>query len=135
MENGGGWLGFHVAGYNDYTTKWSWFVDFMGGAVFYANNWPPLPAKLTVDDRTHPVTKQLPSSYAAPANEWDLWKPSPRSNKNVRVLVPLDPSNYPIGIKAVITGGALPLLCPNPTSRMLYMNMCPRQKIYPHPQQ
>src|SRR5580692_4332451 len=28
MEHGGGWLGFHVAGYNDESTKWPWFVDF-----------------------------------------------------------------------------------------------------------
>src|SRR6478736_5603612 len=25
MDNGGGWLGFHVAGYNDRTTNWPWF--------------------------------------------------------------------------------------------------------------
>ena len=60
MENGGGWLGFHVAGYNDRTTNWPWFVNFLGGAVFYKNNWPPLPAKLTIDDTSHPVTKGLP---------------------------------------------------------------------------
>jgi len=62
MEHGGGWLGFHVAGYNDKTTNWPWFVQFLGGAVFYTNNWPPLPAKLIVDDRTHPVTHGLPAS-------------------------------------------------------------------------
>ncbi len=61
MENGGGWLGFHVAGYNDKTTNWLWFVNFLGGAVFYNNNWPPLPAKLTIDDTTHPITKVLPN--------------------------------------------------------------------------
>ncbi len=38
MEHGGAWLGTHVAGYNDATTKWPWFVDFLGGAVFYSNN-------------------------------------------------------------------------------------------------
>ena len=36
MENGGGWLGFHVAGYNDKDTHWPWFVQFLGGAVFYS---------------------------------------------------------------------------------------------------
>src|ERR1043165_7474396 len=41
MEKGGGWIGFHLAGYNDETTNWPWFVDFMGGAVFYTNSWPP----------------------------------------------------------------------------------------------
>ncbi|HET8925352.1 MAG TPA: ThuA domain-containing protein [Candidatus Acidoferrum sp.] len=34
MEHGGGWLGFHVAGYNDETTKWPWFVDFMAEPCF-----------------------------------------------------------------------------------------------------
>ena len=130
MEHGGGWLGFHVAGYNDKTTRWPWFVDFMGGAVFYTNNWPPLPAKLTVDDRAHPVTRQLPATYAAPANEWYLWKPSPRSNKNVHVLVTLDPSNYPIGVKDVITGGDLPVVWTNTKYRMIYMNMGHGEKIY-----
>src|SRR6478735_11251607 len=57
MENGGGWLGFHVAGYNDKTTNWPWFVSFLGGSVFYKNNWPPLPAKLVIDDTSHLVTK------------------------------------------------------------------------------
>ena len=44
MEHGGGWLGFHVAGYNDRGTKWPWYLSFLGGGVFYGNNWPPLPA-------------------------------------------------------------------------------------------
>src|SRR4249920_3485135 len=44
MENGGGWMGFHVAAYNDKDTKWPWFVQFFGGAVFYTNNWPVMPA-------------------------------------------------------------------------------------------
>ena len=123
MEHGGGWMGFHVAAYNDETTKWPWFVDFLGGAVFYSNNWPPLPAKLVVDDRTSPVTKDLPASFISPANEWYLWKPSPRLDKNVRVLLTLDPSNYPIGVKDVITEGDLPVVWTNTKYRMIYMNM------------
>jgi len=130
MKHGGGWMGFHVAGYNDKTTKWPWFVDFMGGAVFYTNNWPPLPAKLIVDDRAHPVTRQLPATISAPANEWYLWKPSPRLNKNVHVLVTLDPSNYPIGIKDVITGGDLPVVWTNTRYRMIYVNMGHGDKIF-----
>src|SRR5258708_24011944 len=103
MKNGGGWLGFHVAGYNDHTTNWPWYVNFLGGAVFYNNNWPPLPAQLIVDDNTHPSTKRLPKSYIAPINEWYGWKPYPRDNKHVRVLVTLSPSNYPLGKKDIIS--------------------------------
>jgi type 1 glutamine amidotransferase len=130
MEHGGGWLGFHVAAYNDKNTKWPWFVDFLGGAVFYTNNWPPLPAKLTIDDRAHPVTSGLPASYDAPANEWYLWKPSPRLDMNVHVLVTLNPSNYPIGVKDIITEGDLPVVWTNAKYRMLYVNMGHGEKVY-----
>src|ERR1700712_4010795 len=34
MESGGGWMGFHVAAYNDKDTKWPWFLQFLGGGVF-----------------------------------------------------------------------------------------------------
>ena len=37
MENGGGWVGFHAAAYNDKNTHWPWFVKFLGGGVFYCN--------------------------------------------------------------------------------------------------
>ena len=136
MENGGGWIGFHVAGYNDKDTHWPWFVDFLGGAVFYSNNWPPLPAKLTVDDQINPVTKGLPASFVSPANEWYLWKPSPRLNKDVHVLITLDPSNYPIGVKDVIPRGDLPVVWLNTKYRMIYMNMGhgkDGEKIYSDP--
>jgi len=66
MEHGGGWLGFHIAAYNDRGTGWPWFVRFLGGGVFYGNNWPPLPATLNVDDPTHAVTRRLPKSFRYP---------------------------------------------------------------------
>ena len=108
MENGGGWIGFHVAGYNDKDSHWPWFVDFLGGAVFYTNNWPVMPAKLSVDTTDHPVTAHLPASFVSPANEFYQWKPSPRLNKDVKVLLTLDPSNYPLGKKDLITAGDVP---------------------------
>jgi YVTN family beta-propeller protein len=130
IENGGAWLGFHVAAYNDIDSNWPWFVDFLGGGVFHINSWPPLPATLTVDDRSHPVTKHLPGSFVSPDNEWYIWKPSPRLNKAVRVLVTLDPSNYPIGFKDVLTGGDLPVVWTNTKYKMLYMNMGHGDKIF-----
>lgn len=133
IENGGAWLGFHVAAYNDKDSNWPWFVDFLGGGVFHINSWPPLPAKLTVDDHSHPVTKHLPGSFRSPDNEWYIWKPSPRLNKGVRVLVTLDPSNYPIGFKDVLTSGDLPVVWTNTKYKMLYMNMGHGDKIFASP--
>ena len=135
MEHGGGWLGLHVAGYNDSSTHWPWFVDFLGGGVFYTNNWPVQKAKMIVDDRTHPVTEGMPESYVAPSNEWYQWKPSPRLNKDVRVLVTLDPSNYPIGVKDVITTGDMPIVWTNTKYRMVYMNMGHGENVFGDPTQ
>jgi type 1 glutamine amidotransferase len=133
MEHGGAWLGFHAAGYNDKDTKWPWFVNFLGGAVFYSNNWPPLPAKLKVDDPAHPVAANLPETFTSPANEWYIWKPDPRSNKRVKVLLTFDPVNYPIGFKDTLTGGDLPVVWTNTKYRMLYVNMGHGDKIFTSP--
>jgi YVTN family beta-propeller protein len=133
VENGGAWLGFHVAAYNDKDSNWPWFVDFLGGGIFHINSWPPLPAKLTVDDRSHAVTKHIPEGFISPDNEWYIWKPSPRQNRNVRVLVTLDPSNYPIGFKDVLTSGDLPVVWTNTKYKMLYMNMGHGDKIFTSP--
>ena len=93
------------------------------------------PAKLTIDDPIHPVTVGLPASYQSPANEWYLWKPSPRLNKDVRVLLTLDPSNYPLGKKDIITEGDLPVVWTNTKYRMLYINMGHGPMIYGEPVQ
>lgn len=123
MENGGGWMGFHAAAYNDKNTKWPWFVDFLGGGVFYCNNWPPQPAKLILDNPSHPVTKNLPAAFIAPESEWYQWSPSPRKNANVEVLLSLSPDNYPIGIKDVVSFGDFPIVWTNRNYRMIYLNM------------
>lgn len=60
MEHGGGWLGFHIAAYNDSDTRWPWFVRFLGGGVFYGNNWPPLM-------RVDAIKCQCAMRYVAPA--------------------------------------------------------------------
>jgi uncharacterized protein len=135
MKHGGAWFGFHVSAYNDESTGWPWFVDFLGGAVFYGNNWPPLPASMIVDDRTHPVTRGLPATYTAPTNEWYIWKPDPRANKDVQVLVTLDPKNYPIGLKDTITAGDLPVVWTNTRYHMLYANMGHGDKNFTSPDQ
>jgi type 1 glutamine amidotransferase len=135
MTHGGGWLGFHIAAYNDEGTHWSWFVDFLGGTVFYGNNWPPLPALLDVDDKASPVTRHLPAQFLSPANEWYTWRPNPRFNKDVKVLITLDQSNYPLGLKDTIRGGDLPVVWTNTKYRMIYMNMGHGDKIFTNPNQ
>lgn len=135
MQRGGAWLGFHAAAYNDKDTNWPWFVDFLGGAVFSTNSWPPLPAQVSIDERNHPVTVRMPRNFESPANEWYVWKPSPRLNPDVRVLATFSPTNYPIGFKDVLTRGDLPVVWTNTKYKMLYMNMGHGDKIFTTPTQ
>jgi type 1 glutamine amidotransferase len=123
MDGGGAWLGCHVSAYNDRDTHWPWFVQLLGGAVFFNNSWPPLPAKLIVEDRVHGATVRLPRRYVAPINEWYGWKPNPRTNPAVRVLVSLDTTNYPLGKKDILRSGDVPVVWTNTRYRMLYLNM------------
>jgi YVTN family beta-propeller protein len=133
IEHGGAWLGFHAAAYNDKDTNWPWFVNFLGGAVFSINSWPPLPARINIDDQVHVVVAGIPHDFESPANEWYIWKPNPRDNKNVRVLATFDPSNYPMGFKDVLTNGDLPVVWTNSKYKMLYMNMGHGDKIFTAP--
>ena len=53
------------------TINWPWFVDFLGErCVFYTNSWPPLPARILMNDRSHPVAAGIPEAFESPANEW-----------------------------------------------------------------
>jgi type 1 glutamine amidotransferase len=135
VEHGGGWFGFHFAAYNDSGTHWPWYVQFLGGAVFYGNSWPPLPATLHVDDSTSPITRHLPTQYLSPANEWYSWHPNPRANKDVKVLLTLNTSNFPLGFKDTLTGGDIPVAWTNTRYRMIYVNMGHGDRIFSDPHQ
>lgn len=122
MENGGGWIGFHAAAYNDQNTDWPWFVNFLGGGVFYCNNWPPQPVLVDADTQEHAVTRNLPEHYVMPSSEWYQWNPSPRENLDVEVLLSISPKNYPLGIKDIVRWGDFPVVWTNKKYRMIYLN-------------
>lgn len=123
MENGGGWVGFHAAAYNDKNTHWPWFNKFLGCGAFYCNNWPPQPALVELNNDRHQVTKNLPKEFVAPASEWYQWNPNPCKNKDVEILLSLSKKNYPIGIKDVVSSGDFPIVWTNKNYRMIYLNM------------
>lgn len=85
----------------------------------------PLPAKVVVDDTESPVTHGSPKTFIAPINEWYSWRPSPRLDKSVHVLLTVDPSQYPLGIKGLITekDPVVPVVWTNTRYKVLYMNM------------
>jgi type 1 glutamine amidotransferase len=88
-----------------------------------------------VDDKASPVTRNLPATFVSPTNEWYRWKPSPRADSHIHVLLTLDPANYPLGIKGLLTYGDIPVVWTNTQYKMLYMNMGHGDKIFTSPVQ
>jgi type 1 glutamine amidotransferase len=94
-EGRGGWIGFHHAtllGEFDGYPMWPWFSNFMGG-IRYTKYIPTfVSARVNVEDRAHPVMKNVAGSFEIEDEEWYTWDKSPRPN--VRVLASVDESTY-----------------------------------------
>ena len=94
-EGHGGWIGFHHAtllGEFDGYPMWQWFSDFMGGVRFKNYIAPLANGTLIVEDKQHPVMKDVPASFVVPDDEWYTYDKSPRPN--VHVLANVDESSY-----------------------------------------
>ena len=94
-EGRGGWIGFHHAtllGEFDGYPMWQWFSDFMGGVRFKNYIAPLADGTLIVEDKQHPVMKDVPASFVVPDDEWYTYDKSPRPN--VHVLANVDESRY-----------------------------------------
>ena len=94
-EGRGGWIGFHHAtllGEFDGYPMWQWFSDFMGGVRFKNYIAPLANGTLIVEDKQHPVMKEVPASFVVPDDEWYTYDKSPRPN--VHVLANVDESSY-----------------------------------------
>lgn len=94
-EGRGGWIGFHHAtllGEFDGYPMWQWFSDFMGGVRFKNYIAPLANGTLIVEDKQHPVMKDVPASFVVPDDEWYTYDKSPRPN--VHVLANVDELSY-----------------------------------------
>jgi uncharacterized protein len=102
MENGGAWLGFHFAGFalnnSKFNQDWDWYHnDFLGSGQYKSNTWRPTSAILKIEDHKHPVAKGLPETFKSSPNEWYRWEHDLRKNKDIKVLISIDPSSFPLG--------------------------------------
>lgn len=96
ISRGNGWVGVHAAGLtgkqfiDTKTPYWKWFESLMGNVVYSPH--PNIQSgRLVVEDRDHPVTKNLPASFWI-TDEWYEFDKSPRSAVNV--LATADESSY-----------------------------------------
>ncbi|GAB3712275.1 hypothetical protein GCM10027592_50620 [Spirosoma flavus] len=132
MENGGGWLGCHFAGFaltpSKYPQNWDWYHnEFLGSGSYKSNTWRPTSAILRVEDRKHPVMKQIPVTFKTAPNEWYRWTNDLRNNPDITVLASIDSTSFPLGTgpkpHEIWHSGDYPVVWTNKKYRMLYVNM------------
>ncbi len=132
MENGGGWMGFHFAGFaltpSKYPQNWDWYHNqFLGAGSYAGNTWKPTSAILKVEDRRHPLSRSLPKTFRASPNEWYKWTSDLRTNRDITILVSIDPASFPLGTgpkqHEIWHSGYYPVVWTNHRYRMIYFNM------------
>jgi hypothetical protein len=132
MNNGGAWMGFHFAAFaltpSAYNQNWDWYhQQFVGAGEYKSNTWRPTSAVLRVEDRRHAVTRNLPATFRSSPNEWYRWQNDLRDNPNIKILLSIDTTSFPLGTgpkpHEIWHSGYYPVAWTNTRSRMLYFNM------------
>jgi hypothetical protein len=141
MEHGGGWMGFHFAGFaltpSAYPSNWDWYHDtFLGSGQYASNTWRPTSAVLAVEDRGHPATRDLPPTFRASPNEWYRWAKDLRQNPDIDILLSIDSASFPLGTgpkpDEIWHQGYYPVVWTNRNYRMIYLNMGHNDIDYEH---
>lgn len=132
MENGGAWMGFHFAAFaltpSAFNQDWDWYHEkFLGSGQYASNTWRPTSAILRVEDHRNPATKNLPETFKASPNEWYRWEHDLRKNADIRILVAIDSTSFPLGTgpkkHEIWHSGYYPVVWTNKNYKMLYLNM------------
>ncbi|QDK78063.1 ThuA domain-containing protein [Spirosoma sp. KCTC 42546] len=132
MKNGGGWMGFHFAGFaltpSKYPQNWDWYHnEFIGAGSYKSNTWRPTSAILRVEDRKHPATKHLPKTFKTAPNEWYRWTNDLTKNPDIDILMAIDSASFPLGTgpkpHEIWHSGYYPVVWTNRKYNMIYSNM------------
>jgi hypothetical protein len=132
MENGGAWMGFHFAAFaltpSAFPQNWNWYHnEFLGSGQYVSNTWRPTSAVLRVEDRKHPATRHLPVTFSSAPNEWYRWEKDLKTNPDIRILISIDSTSFPLGtgpkLFEIWHSGYYPVVWTNRNYKMLYVNM------------
>jgi uncharacterized protein len=141
MENGGAWMGFHFSAFaltpSGVPQNWDWYHEqFLGSGEYVSNTWRPTSAVLRVEDRSFPPTRHLPATFKSAPNEWYRWKNDLRKNPDIKILLSIDPSSFPLGTgpkpNEIWHSGYYPVVWTNTKYRMIYFNWGHNDMDYEH---
>ncbi|MEO6547395.1 MAG: ThuA domain-containing protein [Ferruginibacter sp.] len=132
MNNGGAWMGFHFAAFaltpSQFPQNWDWYHNrFLGSGSYASNTWRPTSAILRVEDAHHPAMSHLPATFVASPNEWYRWEKDLRANSDIKILLSIDSTSFPLGTGPksyeIWHQGYFPVAWINNKYKMIYFNM------------
>ena len=135
IEKGTGcYIGFHHAtllGEFDGYGMWDWFSGFMGKIRYRNYIADKCDGRVRVEDRNHPVMKDVPESFVIQEDEWYTYDTSPRPN--VQVLASVDENSY--SIQTDIKMGDHPVVWTNPRmkARNVYIQFGHSKSLFQNP--
>jgi hypothetical protein len=141
MDHGGAWMGFHFSAFaldnSTYPQNWSWYHDtFLGSGAYRSNTWRPTSAILRNESPKHPALKGTAETFMSSPNEWYRWTNDLRKNKDIEILLSIDPSSFPLGTgpkqSEIWHSGDYPVAWSNKNYKMVYMNMGHNDIDYEH---
>jgi type 1 glutamine amidotransferase len=141
MNNGGAWMGFHFSGFaltpSDFPQNWDWYHnEFLGSGSYVSNTWRPVSAILRVEDPKHPATSHLPETFKSAPNEWYRWSNDLRTNPDIKILLSIDSTSFPLGTgpkqHEIWHSGYYPVVWTNKKYKMIYLNMGHNDIDYEH---
>jgi hypothetical protein len=141
IKNGGAWMGFHFAAFalrdSTYPENWSWYHDeFLGSGGYGSNTWRPTSAVLRVEAKNHPALNKLPLTFKSSPNEWYRWSNDLRKNPQIKILLAIDSSSFPLGTgpktHEIWHEGYYPVVWTNKNYKMIYVNMGHNDIDYEH---
>jgi hypothetical protein len=141
MEHGGAWMGFHFSAFalanSTYPENWDWYHNtFLGSGAYVSNTWRPTSAILRVEAADHAAMRDSNPTFKSSPNEWYRWSNDLRQNKDIRILLSIDSSSFPLGTgpkaSEIWHSGYYPVAWTNTRYRMVYMNMGHNDIDYEH---
>jgi len=141
MNKGGAWIGFHFSAFaltpSAYPENWSWYHQtFLGAGQYKSNTWRPTSAVLRIEDPKHPIARHLPVTFHSSPNEWYRWENELRNNPDIKILVSIDSSSFPLGTgpkpNEIWHSGYYPVVWTNTKYNMVYFNMGHNDMDYEH---
>ena len=141
MDNGGGWMGFHFSAFaltpSEYPMNWDWYHNkFLGSGSYVSNTWRPTSAVLHVEDRNHPVMKNMQQTFKSAPNEWYRWSNDLRKNRDIKILLSIDSASFPLGTgpkqNEIWKSCYYSIVCTNKKYKMIYLNMGHNDMDYEH---